>query len=158
MLFLHLQGREDGDGSAWTRSFGPPHLYRAWEAPSEAPRDPSHGYPAASARSVSGAGLKTLYFPSAPVPSCCCQLICQQSMMLYTLIEVYLSDLAARVSYLELITMSGFSDVYSSTARYPCTLWTKCLSVVVSAYIRNEFNGLRDVSLQKFASIQVNHT
>lgn len=79
-------------------------------------------------------------------------------MMLYILIEVYLSDLSTSASYLELITTSGFSDVYSGTARYPCALWTKFLSVDVSAYIRNEFNGLYDVSFQKFNSIRVNNT
>lgn len=55
-------------------------------------------------------------------------------MLLYILIEVYLSNLATRASYLELITMSGFSYMYNSMSSYPCILWTKFLSVDGSTY------------------------
>lgn len=58
-------------------------------------------------------------------------------MMLSILIEVYLSNLATRVPYLELITMSGFSYMYISVASHLCTLWTKFLSMDVSIYIRD---------------------
>lgn len=76
-------------------------------------------------------------FSQRPCTSTLPPVICQQSMMLSILIEVYLSNLATRVPYLELITMSGFSYMYSSVASHLCTLWTKFLPMDVSIYIRD---------------------
>lgn len=78
-----------------------------------------------------------LHFPRSCVPSRCLQLICQQSMVLYVLIEVYSSNLPMSVSYLDLITMSGFSCVLSSMASHRCALRTKFLLMDGSAYIRD---------------------
>lgn len=108
--------------------------------------------------SVWGADLKMLCFPSAQAPSCCRQFICQRSMMLYSLIDVYLSNLARRASYLELITMSGFSYVYSSMASYlelfgpNFYLWM--------AVLTSEINSMACVmlSLWKLKSIEANYS
>lgn len=78
-----------------------------------------------------------LHFPRSCVPSRCLQLICQQSMVLYVLIEVYSSNLPMSVSYLDLITMSGFSCVLSIMASHRCALRTKFLLMDGSAYIRD---------------------
>lgn len=72
-------------------------------------------------------------FSQRPCTSTLPPVICQQSVMLSILREVYLSNLATRVPYLELITMSGFSSV----ASHLCTLWTKFLPMDVSIYIRD---------------------
>lgn len=154
MVFLYLHSREDGDRSALTHSFDPTHtcigkhhsgiLLRA-------------GYPGASAASVSGADLNSLSFPSAHELSRCLQLICQQSIMLYILIEVYLSNLATRASSLELITMSGFSYVEGSI-QLTLVLFRPNFSLWMAALTSKVNSMACMLAFWKFKSIEANYT
>lgn len=116
-----------------------PRWYSLWEAPQHPLQLWTLGNPLQSAPtlSVPATNRGQLHFPRSCVPSRCLQLICQQSMVLYVLIEVYSSNLPMSVSYLDLITMSGFSCVLSIMASHRCALRTKFLLMDGSAYIRD---------------------
>lgn len=81
----------------------------------------------------------------------CCQLICLQSVMLYTLIGVYLSNLATEASYLELIPTCGFSCVWGKWSLFS---WDTFPSMVAM----DQSSSSCEASFWKLKSIEVNYT
>lgn len=89
-----------------------------------------------------------------PMHCCCCQLICHQSVMLYMLMHVYLSNLATKASHLELVPTSGFSSMDSSEVSDPCTLGTTFPTPMAG----DQFSSSCEASFWKLKSLEVNYS